>query len=534
MSDQADLRAGGQADPNSRTRSGWRQFPLRVAAIGSVSVVVCLLVYYTYIYIRTAYDALWYPFSLDYGEGIVWQQALLIPGPRMYGPITHAPYIVFHYPPVYHLAVRVVALGGLDILAAGRGVSVASALMLMALCAWLAARALGGRRLESPALAIGCAIAGLLPLEIGPVEGWSMLMRVDLLATCLSFLGVCLVAESIRQPWWLLLAVPVFALSVYTKQTCIAAPIAALAISFTVNRQMTIISTAFGATLGLLSLGWLELVTGGGFITHVLAYNVNRFSLELLGDHLLNEKAYAPLMFVAGSTLAFIWWNDRSPGSVPRCDGTVTARMTVAILGLWFVLATGMLVTVGKVGSSTNYFIEVMCICAVPIGMLAALGSQAALGIDTGWRPGCMRLMLVCVSAGLTAQMVLRRHGHYPDMDNPRLTQIRQDLVREIGQQARPVLSEDMVLLMRAGREVPLEPAIFEELAAKGMWDQRPFLQSLADTSFAFVITEMSDLYTPEVLTAISKAYPSVERIGPYTIHRPVTTSSVAPTLPQH
>jgi membrane protein YdbS with pleckstrin-like domain len=28
-----------------------------------------------------------YPFGLDYGEGIVWQQALLIPSARMYGAI---------------------------------------------------------------------------------------------------------------------------------------------------------------------------------------------------------------------------------------------------------------------------------------------------------------------------------------------------------------------------------------------------------------------------------------------------------------
>jgi hypothetical protein len=27
--------------------------------------------------------AIRYPFGIDYGEGIVWQQAMLIPGPRM-------------------------------------------------------------------------------------------------------------------------------------------------------------------------------------------------------------------------------------------------------------------------------------------------------------------------------------------------------------------------------------------------------------------------------------------------------------------
>src|ERR1700722_13709453 len=66
------------------------------------------------------------PFSLDYGEGIVLQQALLIPGSRMYGPIDHYPFIVFHYPPLYHVVVRMIAAIGFDPLLVGRALSVAA------------------------------------------------------------------------------------------------------------------------------------------------------------------------------------------------------------------------------------------------------------------------------------------------------------------------------------------------------------------------------------------------------------------------
>lgn len=44
--------------------------------------------------------AIHYPYELDYGEGIVWQQAALIPGPRMYAPGAGLPFIAFHYPPL--------------------------------------------------------------------------------------------------------------------------------------------------------------------------------------------------------------------------------------------------------------------------------------------------------------------------------------------------------------------------------------------------------------------------------------------------
>ena len=70
------------------------------------------------------------PIEIDYGEGIVWQQALLIPGPRMYGTDTALPFIVFHYPPVYHLLARAMALVVPDMLQAGRLVSEIAALSI--------------------------------------------------------------------------------------------------------------------------------------------------------------------------------------------------------------------------------------------------------------------------------------------------------------------------------------------------------------------------------------------------------------------
>jgi hypothetical protein len=67
---------------------------------------------------------------MDYGEGIVWQQALLIPGDRMYASIDAYPFIVFHYTPVYHLFARLIAHLGLDNLTSGRLLSLASMLSI--------------------------------------------------------------------------------------------------------------------------------------------------------------------------------------------------------------------------------------------------------------------------------------------------------------------------------------------------------------------------------------------------------------------
>jgi hypothetical protein len=116
----------------------------RLVAGAATFLLIAGLLYFAWVDLRCAGSLLAYPFG-DYGEGIVWQQALLIPGPRMYGPIDHLPFIVFHYPPVYHLMSRAVMSFGIDPLAAGRIVSLAANAVIAIGIAWLVAAELAGR-----------------------------------------------------------------------------------------------------------------------------------------------------------------------------------------------------------------------------------------------------------------------------------------------------------------------------------------------------------------------------------------------------
>src|SRR5205085_237466 len=159
--------------------------------------------------------------------------------PRMYGAITDAPFIVFHYPPVYHLVVRAVTLFGIDPLMAGRGISVVCTLITAGLCAWLVRSGIR-EHVNGFAKLVGCSMGALLPLSLGPIEFWSVLMRVDMLAICLSFLGVVVVVESIRRPSLLGLAMPIFVVAVYTKQTTLTAAVAALTVSLALNWAQTV------------------------------------------------------------------------------------------------------------------------------------------------------------------------------------------------------------------------------------------------------------------------------------------------------
>src|ERR1700722_12030679 len=159
---------------------------LRLAAGAGTFLLIAGLLYFAWGEVRCARAVLAYPFGVDYGEGIVWQQALLIPGPRMYGSIDHLPFLVFHYPPVYHLASRAVMAFGVDPLAAGRIVSLAATAVIAISIAWLVGAELPGGVGRSAVL-IGALTGALLPLSLGPVETWFDRMRVDMLAVALAF-----------------------------------------------------------------------------------------------------------------------------------------------------------------------------------------------------------------------------------------------------------------------------------------------------------------------------------------------------------
>jgi hypothetical protein len=496
---------------------------LRLAAGAGTFLLIAGLLYFAWAEVRRARAVLAYPFGVDYGEGIVWQQALLIPGPRMYGSIDHLPFLVFHYPPVYHLASRAVMAFGVDPLAAGRIVSLAATAVIAISIAWLVTAELVGR-VGCSAVVVGAVTGALLVLSLEPVEMWFDRMRVDMLAIALAFVGVAFAVRAERQPAWLALAMPAFVLSIYTRQTELAAPASALLVLLFVRPRAAILAGVGGACLGVAALAWLEWVTAGGFLRHIITYNINTWTFALLMERLRFQVSYAVLLALAVIGLTALWLRRRDE-TPPRGAEASRYNLVVPIISVWLLLSLIMMVvTVGKTGSNVNYFIEPMSVCTVAVGLLIGLCWQAVVG-SPGRRDMALRLGLVFATFALVAVMAKRRPTCYA-VQNPALLAIQENLVEEIAKQDRPVLSEDMVLSLRAGRDVPIEPAIFRELALRGQWDQRRLLDLINGHAFAFLVTTPDKIYkplryTPEELAAMERAYPRVETRGPYVVRYP-------------
>ena len=274
----------------------------------------------------------------------------------------------------------------------------------------------------------------------------------------------------------------------------------------------------------------LQLYTEGGFWRHIVEYNGHsRFWFSLISDSLYNEKRSAVGLLAGLLAFVFLWWREANShrargltGWIDAIRGSVRLR-ALTILSLWFILASAQLVTLGRWGADSNYLIEWMCVTAAPIGMLVCI-AWAGPGIGD-------RSVPVAAVAGVFLSIAVVAHASYRPMskhaivDDPTAMAPRKYLMQLIRENGKPTLSEDMVLLLRAGQQVPIEPAIFSELASAGIWDQRALLNLIRDHAFGLIVrTEEVDStaqFTNEETKAIQDSYPLVEYVGNYIVRHP-------------
>ena len=470
-----------------------------------------------------------YPHELDYGEGIVlWQAAHVFTLREAYHPIQNFPYIVFHYPPLYHALSRVAGLIMGDLLQGGRALTFFCTLASALTVAGIAWSAVPGSRTRRSMAAL---VAALLMLRT-PSLTWAPNMRVDSTAILLTLLGLFVVMK-----WDSHRATPIaavlFVAAVFTKQTMIAAPLAAvsmLVVAGCVRRAVILVTTMVG--LGLTVAVVLSTATDGEFLRHIIRYNQNPFSVRqliyLLGQN-LSEMAFVgllalslPLVLLGGrvSLLRTIraWRN----GAPARSGREWVALVTVTYALFAFIVSF----TAGKAGAWYNYFLEWNIVCCALAGIVVGRTWRQSRGVRMGWSVALVWLLVGAAAAGelRASRDYLRMVRGTSESWNQRVQDA--DLALAAVRSVKgPVLAEDMVLLVKAGKDIPWEHAIVTQLANVGLWDETPAIAMLERRVFDLVVVRKLDnptRYTPTMRRAIEHAYYVAERIGEsYVIMRP-------------
>lgn len=506
---------------------------LQWGARSALAFAAVFLIYGFSQYLGYAVTAVRFPFELDYGEGIVWQQMRLIMAGQGYGPIDHLPAIVFHYPPLFHvLSSALASTTGLDELAAGRLLSIIATFFASGFICLIVVRLTRAETGQWPAW-IGGVFAALMMFSTTPVVVWSMLMRVDMLSLALNFGGVYLALRAITQPRAIYFAALCFVAAIYSRQTAIAAPAAAFLTLLFLQPRTAWAGIAACLGIGLPVAAALMWFTNDGFLRHILLYNINRIDFDQLIYVLSMAGTHAIYLIIAVIGVVY-----RIRRRLPDYRnlvgiGDLRQRLIAAPLDacffmivLYFLFATLMTIAIMKSGSSINYFIEWGSVIALFAGVSLTDAVKMAMRNMPSEMPKRLSLQ---VPLGIAIQAFLL--PNVPDyqyqMQSARVHELN-ELVRLIQAARRPVISDDMVILLRANRRVQWEPAIFAELASKGAWNELPFIAKIRDHQFAFFITVgdrgdrlFDSRYNPAVIEAMESSYPFKQRIAGYTVHFP-------------
>jgi hypothetical protein len=472
--------------------------------------------------------------QLDYEEGVIlWQASQVFHLQSAFHRLEQYPHMVFHYTPLYHVVVRIVTgiLG--DPLLSGRLVSMTAALWIVGLFGWTVLKATRG---YAPAgirwFAAACTCALALQL---PAMKWVPLARVDMLGLALEFSALSLLSIGRFRLSNQVVAFFLLLLGLYTKQSLVAIPAASVLLIGLIRPSRALRLAGGLAAAGVavfLAFAW---VTDGGTIRHWIIYNVNPFR----AIHAISTEGAAAtnLAAVIAMGLTAFWLTIPGASRATRRNwrAKVSARLWASPLrrtGLGFGLAAafGFVVslTSGKEGSSINYCLDwELALCPLT-GVFLVLFLRGWERQDRGMavlRPLLILLLgatalqlgvesaLACNSAiGLTSGV--RTGGKRASYGREQA-----ELVKVIATFPGPVVSENMMALLRAGKSIPFEPAIIKVTTDTGVFDESPLVKRTEEGFFdAFVLEPdlVRDHFSPRMLEAIHQNYRPYPFDGPH------------------
>lgn len=464
-----------------------------------------------------------FPYQLDYGEGFLlhfvreWSQ-----GRPIYRPIGEYPFITANYPPLdILLPLALTPLFGIRYVAGRVWTLLAIVVVAVLIAAWVWQE--GRRRL--PAVA-----AALLFVGSPYVYHWAPLFRVDLVGLALTLGGLYAVwrgtppfrpaqdrSDGRRKGKGGLLwpAVVLFVAALYTKQSFLFAPAAALACLFLFGdrRQAVLMAGAMvGLGGGLFLL--INALTRGGFWQGLVVSNVNPFLWPEFWKQLGNFfGTFAVLALLAA------WY------AVDKflLDRATPLRQKVTPLDLYLMASLWSLGLAGKAGAWENYFFEA----------LAAITLCAGLGLASPSRGrGAHRLEIRPLLPPLLLLVQVALMWHTPRVAERYLRLTRQSneaMAPLLAATPDPILSEDMGLLVTNGKALDYCSFQYSQLARAGRWDQSWELGRLRNHRWTLVILEQGtrldvdryQRFTRRFLSELDRNYRLARRVGKYDLYEP-------------
>lgn len=401
-----------------------------------------------------------YPYSIDFGEGILLSQSAMISkGQNIYPPITDYPYIVSNYHPFFPFLNSLFYHFTSPALWTGRLISLLSVLGSMTLICMIVYK-------FSKRLSISL-LAALTPLCLSFPYNWTFLYRVDMPGIFLSLLGLYLYIYPPRKGGIYISIIP-FTLAFLTKLNFVLAPIACvidLLCRPEKNKFRFIIILIISLIVPYLVI---DLATGNGLFKHTFIYTVNEFHRGRMFDGYRDILDYT-LFLICALIIGITQINNR----------------IIILLSSYVVLVFLSLATYGAEGSDSNYFLEYIFVLSLFMGfslsrLFKANGNQSTFS--------CYGLALIFIVLFVLNGRILHGSEFIPIRSFNRSIESGKQIDQFVRSCPGDVISEDATFLARNGKPMLFQPYIMSLLSRKGKWDQTNFVNDIKNKRFKMII----------------------------------------------
>jgi hypothetical protein len=390
------------------------------------------------------------------------------------------------YGPVAYAAEALVLPGGRASFPPGRFLILACSVALSLLLGIILRRLTGSWWIG---LSFGC-----LLLTLPAFRFWLYLLRADMIGVVFAMTGVGLYLFA-EKSWYR--SVPFFVLAMFCKYSLIAAPVAVF-LHLTLNRK---VRQGVGFAVGLGSVAtaafiFLQMKTGGWFAFHMFSTHPDRYSLRQFFALATLVGLSAPVV-----TALAVWWVAHDFRAT-KWD----------FPSLYFAASSITALTAGKLGSTTNHFIEWMvacCLCA-GLGYSLLLSRYAARSVPLAV------VLSVSILVGVIAQ---NRPSLQPSRE---LAECDQAYLYVRKSPTSRVLSESLGPLLIGGKPILVsDPFVFGQSVEHGIWPDRRVEGLVDEQYFGLIVMSRdpsqgkphdSDTWPESLVTAIERNYRTVNR----------------------
>jgi hypothetical protein len=439
--------------------------------------------------IRCIFPLIISPYQIDYGEGLMLDGALRIRHAQPLYPDSFGFPIVLHvYGPVAYAVAAAVLPADATSFAPGRLLIVVCSIALSLLLAIVLRRLTGSWW-------IGLSF-GLQLLTLPAFRFWFYLLRADVIGVLFSMIGIVLYLLGEKFWYW---SVPFFGLALFCKYSLLAAPVAVFA-HLLLSRKM---KEGFVFAIGLcvaatLAFVILQFTTGGWFAFHMFSTHPDRYSMMQFVVIGALVAASAPVV-----TALAVWYAAHD-----------FHRGALGFAPIYLVVSTISALTAGKLGSTTNHFVEWM----VPCCLCAGLGYSLLLSKYAAKAAPLTALLSASILTGVVAQ---NRPSQQPSRE---LEQCNVAYRFVNNSSSSRVLSETLGPILVARKPILMsDPFVYGQLVKHGSWPNRRVEDLVNEQYFDLIVMSRdpaqvkvlgSDAWSESLAGAIGLNYRVVDRFS--------------------